>query len=71
MINALRAAVFAFGEEKLGIKTDEIETHSICSEMAMSMYLGECPVCVIMMIGRWFSDSGAKCSENVQVRKRS
>eukprot|EP00957_Ditylum_brightwellii_P054154 4101645-Ditylum_brightwellii.AAC.1 len=51
MVNALRAAVFAFGEEKLGIKIDKIGTHSIRSGAAMSMYLGECPVYVIMMIG--------------------
>eukprot|EP00957_Ditylum_brightwellii_P115223 8787505-Ditylum_brightwellii.AAC.1 len=39
MINALRAAVFAFGEEKLGITVDEIRTHSIRLEAVMSMYI--------------------------------
>ena len=57
MINALRAAVFAFGEEKLGIKIYNIGTHSIRSGAAMLMYLGECPVYVIMMIGQWSSDA--------------
>eukprot|EP00957_Ditylum_brightwellii_P036753 2783128-Ditylum_brightwellii.AAC.1 len=39
MTNALRAAVFAFGKEKLGIKMDEIGTHSICLGAAMLMYI--------------------------------
>eukprot|EP00957_Ditylum_brightwellii_P038365 2900436-Ditylum_brightwellii.AAC.1 len=43
MVNMLRAAVFAFGKDKLGIKMEDIGTHSIQSGAAMSMYLGECP----------------------------
>jgi len=54
---ALRAAVTSIGEEILGIKAEEIGTHSIRSGAAMSMYLGECPVYTIMMIGRWSSDA--------------
>eukprot|EP00957_Ditylum_brightwellii_P185679 14137352-Ditylum_brightwellii.AAC.1 len=57
MMNVLKAAVFAFGEEKLGMKVNEIGTHSIRSGAAMLMYLGECPVYVIMMIRRWPSDA--------------
>lgn len=57
MINALRAAVVAVGEDKLGFKAEEIGTHSIRSGAAMSMFMGECPVYVIMMIGRWSSDA--------------
>ena len=35
----------------------EVGTHSIRSGAAMAMYLGECPVYTIMMIGRWSSDA--------------
>ena len=55
MINALRNAVVAYGETKLGIRKEEIGTHSLRSGAAMAMYLGECPIYVIMMIGRWSS----------------
>ena len=57
MINALRAAVVAVGEDRLGFKKEDIGTHSIRSGAAMSMMLSECPVYVIMMIGRWSSDA--------------
>ena len=36
---------------------DEIGTHSICSRAAMAMFLGGCPVFLIMMIGCWSSDA--------------
>lgn len=57
MVNALRAACVAVGEDKLGFKKEDIGTHSIRSGAAMSMMVGECPVYVIMMIGRWSSDA--------------
>ena len=57
MTTALRAAVISIGEDVLGIKAEEVGTHSIRSGAAMSMYLGECPVYTIMMIGRWSSDA--------------
>ena len=57
MVEALRVAVGAIGEEKLGILMKEVGTHSIRSGAAMAMYLGECPVYTIMMIGRWSSDA--------------
>ena len=57
MIEALQAAVIAIGEELLGIKAEEVGTHSIRSGSAMAMFLGECPVYTIMMIGRWSSDA--------------
>jgi hypothetical protein len=57
MVEALRAAVGALGEEKLGILMREVGTHSVRSGAAMAMYLGECPVYTIMMIGRWSSDA--------------
>jgi hypothetical protein len=44
MINALRDAVGAIGEVKLGIKKKNVGMHLIRSGAAMAMYLGECPV---------------------------
>ena len=60
VVDRLRAAVIAFGEEKLGFTALEVGTHSIRSGAAMAMFLGECPVYVIMMIGRWSSDAFLK-----------
>jgi hypothetical protein len=40
-----------------GIAKHELGTHSIRSGTAMAMYLGECPVYTIMLIGRWSSDA--------------
>jgi hypothetical protein len=40
-----------------GIRKEEIGTHSLRAGAAMAMYLGECPVYVIMMIGRWSNDA--------------
>jgi hypothetical protein len=57
MIEALRAAVIAIGKDVSGIKATEVGIYSIRSGAAMIMYLGECPVYTIMMIGRWSSDS--------------
>ncbi|KAL9183869.1 hypothetical protein ACHAXT_004725 [Thalassiosira profunda] len=57
VVDALRAAVVSVGEESLGIKKEDIGTHSIRSGAAMAMYLGQCPVYTIMMIGRWSSDA--------------
>jgi hypothetical protein len=44
MIDALRDAASAIGEVKLGIKKENIGTHSMRLGAAMAMYLGECPV---------------------------
>ena len=55
--NAVRDAVKAIGEDTLHILVNEIGTHSICSGAAMAMFLGGCPVFLIMMIGRWSNDA--------------
>ena len=55
MINALQDGIVAVGETKLGIKKEQIGTHSIRSGAAMAMYLGGCPIYSIMLIGRWRS----------------
>ena len=57
MVAALRDAVVAIGEDVLGFKKEQVGTHSIRSGAAMAMYLGECPVYTIMLIGRWSSDA--------------
>ncbi len=57
MVNALRDVVGAIGEVRLGIAKHEVGTHLLWSGAAMSMYLGECPVYTIMLLGRWSSDA--------------
>ena len=56
MTHALRDAVGAIGEVKLGIKKEDIRKHSIRLGATMAMYL-ECPVFMIMLIGRWSSNA--------------
>jgi hypothetical protein len=57
MINVLRDTVGAIGEVKQGIKKEDIGTLLIRLGAAMVMYLGECPVIMIMLIGRWSSNA--------------
>jgi hypothetical protein len=53
--NALQDAVLAMGEDTLHIAANEIGTHSIRSGVAIAMFLGRCPMFLIMMIGCWSS----------------
>jgi len=55
--NALQDAVSAIREDALHIATNEVSTHFIRSGSAMAMFLGGCPVFLIVMIGRWSSDA--------------
>jgi hypothetical protein len=55
--NALQDAVLAIGEDSLHIAANEIGIHSIRSGAAMAMFLGGCPVFLIMMIDRRSSDA--------------
>ena len=48
--------VLSSREDKLGFRAEQVGTHSQRSGAVMAMYLGECPVYTIMMIGRWSSD---------------
>jgi hypothetical protein len=57
MINALRDPVGGIGEICLGIKKEDVGTHSIRSGAAMAIYLGKCPVFMIMLIGTWSSNA--------------
>ena len=56
MLSALRDAICAIVEDKLGFKAEQVGNHSQRSGAAMTMYLGECPVYSIMMTGQWSSD---------------
>jgi hypothetical protein len=55
--NVLWDAVLAIEEDTLHIAADKIGTHSIRSGEARAMFLGGCPVFLIMMIGRWSRDT--------------
>ncbi len=57
VIDALQDSVVAIGEHQLGINRDEIGMHLIRSGAAMAMYLGECAIFTIMLVGRWSSDA--------------
>ena len=57
IMNALQEAIKAIGEDILHISADEIGTHFIRSGAAMAMFLGRCPVFLIMMIGHWSSNA--------------
>jgi hypothetical protein len=49
--------VDAIGEVKLGIKKEDVGMHLSRLGVAMAMYLGECPVFMIMLIGCWSSNA--------------
>jgi hypothetical protein len=55
--NVLQDAVLAIGEDTLHIIANKIGTHSIRLGAAMAMFLGGCPVFLIMMIGCWSSNA--------------
>jgi hypothetical protein len=55
--NALRDAISTIGEDSLHIAAHKISTHSIRSGTAMVVFLGGCPVFLIMIIGRWSSNA--------------
>ncbi len=60
VINALSNAVGAIGKACLRISKDKIGTHSIRLGAAVAMYLGECPVYTIMLIGQWSSNASLR-----------
>jgi hypothetical protein len=61
MTNALHDAIKVIGEDVLNIKTSEVgRTHLIRSGGAMAMFLGGCPIFMIMLIGRWSSNAFMK-----------
>lgn len=56
----LRSSAHAIGSEKLGFDPDEIGCHSIRSGGAMALYLSNPNELIIMLIGRWKSNSFMK-----------
>jgi hypothetical protein len=56
-MNGLQDTVSAIGEDSLHIAANKIGTNSIRLGTAMAMFLGGCPVFLIMMIGCWSSDA--------------
>ena len=52
MVQALMAAVVLVDKDVHGIQNHKVGTMSIGSGTVMAMYLGKCPVYVIMMISR-------------------
>ena len=57
VIAAMKDTIEAISEDLLHIKKSEIGRHSIRSGAAMAMFLSNCSVCQIIMIGRWSSDA--------------
>ena len=55
MIAAMKDTIVAIGEDVLHIKKSEIGMHSIRLGASMVMFLSNCSVCQIMMIGCWSS----------------
>ncbi len=63
-------AISAIEEDTLHIATNEIGTHSIHLGAAMAMFLGGCPVFLIMMIGHWSSKAlHSKTSWRIQLQR--
>ncbi len=57
VVAAMKDAIQAIGKDVLHIKKEEIGTHLIRTGTAMAMFLGDCSVCLIMMIGCWSSNA--------------
>ena len=55
--NSLKAGTLSFGEERLGFSHKEVGTHSICSGLAMELYLAKVYPETIMIMGRWASSA--------------
>ena len=53
----IHSHVRLIGEEALGIRADDVGTHSLCSSCTMLLYLANIRTSSIMLIGRWKSDA--------------
>ena len=47
----------AISKDRLGIKAEDIGTHSIWSLSTIAIFLVNTPIFVIMLVGRWSSDA--------------
>jgi hypothetical protein len=57
VIAAMKDVIQAIGEDVLHIKKEEIGMHSIRLGAAVAIFLGNCSVCLIIMIGCWSSNT--------------
>jgi hypothetical protein len=57
VIAAMKDAIQAIGKDVLHIKKEEIRMHLIRLSTTMVMFLGNCSVCLIIMIGHWPSNA--------------
>ena len=64
VITAMKDTIQAIVEDVLSIKKEEIGMHLIRSGVAMAMFLGNCSVCLIMMIGCWSSNAFLQYIQN-------
>ena len=55
LLFSLRINAASIGEEKLGFKPEDIGTYSNRCAAAMTMFLEDTPVYMIMLMGRWSS----------------
>ena len=53
----IRHTVTRMGQAKLGVKAENVGTHSLRSSCAMLLYLGQVRTSTIMLLGRWKSDA--------------
>ena len=53
----IRYTVECMGEATLGVKAENVGTHSLRSSCAMLLYLGQVRTSTIMLLGRWKSDA--------------
>jgi hypothetical protein len=60
ILQMIRSSVDSVGEEALGFTSEDVGTHSNRSGGAMGMALAGTPTYMIMLIGRWSSDSFLK-----------
>jgi hypothetical protein len=61
LLHRIRLAASLIGSDELGFQPNQIGLHSARSGAAMAMYLGGVPVCSIMLLGRWASDTFMHC----------
>ena len=57
ILRDLRTSVSMIGEDVLGLKAEDVGTHSIRGSLAMWMYLAKVPIYTIMLQCRWASDA--------------
>ena len=57
----MRRTAQSIGQENLGFSHDDVGTHSVRSGTSMAIFLDNTPAFLIMLVGRWSSDTFLKC----------